>query len=163
MARHLSPGLPGESSLLARRSRNLAGIRPADEYPPFRRIRTKGGNSALTLKDCIDFVDGIEPNDYTEGQKTAWVSEVEGMVITDVLLRPVREFTPLDYGQDKDRPLAVLPPHDKLYRDYLQARIHFANGEYDRYSGSMALFNAEWGEFVRWFARNYSPADKEEE
>ena len=117
----------------------------------------------MTLKDCIDFVDSVEPNDYTEGQKTAWVSEAEGMVQMDVLLRPVREYVPLDYARDKDQPLTVLPPHDKLYRDYLQARIHFANGEYDRYSGSMALFNAEWGEFVRWYARNYSPADRQTE
>jgi hypothetical protein len=117
----------------------------------------------MTLKDCIDFVDAIEPNDYTCDQKTAWVSEAEGMVYVDVLLLPVREYAPLDYQQDKDRTLTVRPPHDKLYRDYLQARIHFANGEYDRYSCSMALFNAEWGEFVRWFARNYSPADREEE
>ena len=115
----------------------------------------------MTLKECIDFVDGIEPNDYTESQKTAWVSEAEGMVYTDVFLRPVREFAPLDYARDKDQPLAVLPPHDKLYRDYLQARIHFANGEYDRYTGSMSLFNAEWGEFVRWFARNYDPAGRQ--
>ncbi len=114
----------------------------------------------MTLKECIDFVDAIEPNDYSSGQKTAWVSEAEGMVKMDVLLCPVREYAALDYERDKDLPLAVLPPHDKLYRDYLQARIHFANGEYDRYSCSMALFNAEWGEFVRWFARNYSPADR---
>lgn len=113
----------------------------------------------MTLKECIDFVDSIEPNDYTNDQKTAWVSEAEGMVHTDVTLRPVQGYHVLSYAEDKDKALLVLPPHDKLYRDYLQARIHFANGEYDRYTNAMAVFNAEWGEFVRWYARTYSPAD----
>ncbi len=112
----------------------------------------------MTLKECIDFVDGIEPNAYTDGQKTAWVGECEGMVHTEVLLRPVTAFVPLDYETDKNDTLTALPPHDRIYRDYLQARIHFANGEYDRYQNAMAVFNSEWGEFVRWFARTYDPA-----
>ncbi len=113
----------------------------------------------MTLKECIDFIDGIEPNDYSNDQKTAWVSELEGMLHTDVFLRPARGFSPLVYEDDKYRTLSVRPPHDKMYRDYLQARIHYANGEYDRYEVSAAVYNAEWGEFVRWFARNFDPAD----
>ncbi len=113
----------------------------------------------MTLKECIAFVDGIEPNAYTNAQKTAWVSECEGRVWTDVFLQHPVEFRQLDYTADADRALDVKPPHDKLYPLYLQAKIHFANGEYTRYGDSMALFNAAWGEFVRWFARTYSPAD----
>ncbi|MBR2716265.1 MAG: hypothetical protein IKD79_00825 [Oscillospiraceae bacterium] len=113
----------------------------------------------MTLKACIDFVDGIEPNAYTNEQKTVWVNECEGMVYTDVFLLSPAEYRPLDYTADKDREMDVKPPHDKLYPLHLQAKIHFADGEYERYAASLTLFNEAWGEFVRWFARTYSPAD----
>lgn len=113
----------------------------------------------MTLKECIAFVDGIEPNAYTNAQKTAWVSECEGRVYTDVFLLHPYEFHPLSWTEDGEKTLAVYPPHDKLYPRYLQAMVQFANGEYTRYANSMALFNDAWGEFVRWYARVYSPAD----
>ena len=116
----------------------------------------------MTLGDVIGAVDAAEPNACTDGQKTAWVSECEGMAHTEVFLLSPSGFRPLNYDEDKDEELAVLPPHDKIYPLYLQAKIHFANGEYDRYMNSMALFNAAWGEFVRWYARVYSPADRDE-
>ena len=56
--------------------------------------------------------------------------------------------------------LLVEPPHSKLYAEYVMARIDYANGEYDKYDNSMQMFNAFWGEFSRWFARMYRPADR---
>lgn len=56
--------------------------------------------------------------------------------------------------------LLVEPPHSKLYAEYLMARIDYANGEYDKYQNSMQMFNAFWGEFMRWFARTYCPAGR---
>lgn len=117
------------------------------------------GCAELTLADVISRVDGIEPNAYTNDQKTAWVNEVEGKVYTEVFLLTPYEFRPLTYADDSGTTLAVMPPHDKLYPLYLQAMVLYANGEYDRYTNAMAMFNAAWGEFVRWFARTYAPAD----
>ena len=113
----------------------------------------------MTLSECISFVDGIEPNAYTYDQKTQWVSECEGMIHTEIFLRSQEDFTPLTYADNAGDSLAVKPPHDKLYPRYLQTMILYANGEYERYAASCALFTAAWGEFVRWYARNYSPAE----
>ena len=55
--------------------------------------------------------------------------------------------------------LLVEPPHCKIYPEYIMARIDYANGEYDKYANTMQMFNAFWGEFSRWFARMYRPAD----
>lgn len=55
--------------------------------------------------------------------------------------------------------LLAEPPHCKLYPEYIIARIDYANGEYDKYDNTMQMFNAFWGEFSRWFARMYRPAD----
>ena len=56
--------------------------------------------------------------------------------------------------------LLVEFPHDKLYREYIKARIDYENGEYDKYSATMEMFNNFWGEFMRWFAKTYCPAGR---
>lgn len=56
--------------------------------------------------------------------------------------------------------LLVEPPHDKLYWHYLVSMIHFANADYDRYQNTMQLYNESFGEFMRWFAQVYRPADR---
>lgn len=58
-----------------------------------------------------------------------------------------------------DVPMLAGAPFDKLYRLYLAALIHFANGEYDRYQNSMALFNSACGEYIRWYSRVKRPAE----
>ena len=59
--------------------------------------------------------------------------------------------------------MLVRPPHDKLYRSYLTAKIDFANGEYDKYANTAMMFNSDFGEFMRWFALTYRPADTHRE
>ena len=56
--------------------------------------------------------------------------------------------------------LLVLPPHDKLYRQYIMAQIAFAQEEWDGYQNYMAMYNEFMGEYKRWFARTYRPADR---
>lgn len=58
-----------------------------------------------------------------------------------------------------DVELIAMPPHDKLYWHYVAAMIHFANADYDRYQNTLALYNTSLGEFMRWYAMNYRPAD----
>lgn len=115
----------------------------------------------MKLKQVIDLVDGIEPNAYTNDVKTAWMNEVEGMVQTDVMLRAIEDIDQYTWTDDQQTVLLVKPPHDKLYRFYLQAMIQLANAEYDRYQNTMTVFNAVWGEFVRWFSRTVYPAGRE--
>lgn len=113
----------------------------------------------MTLSDVISSVDEIKPNAFSNETKTKWINEVEGMVQTEVFLFAPAEFIQYSYPNDKDTILLVDPPHDKLYAPYLEAKIDYANGEYNKYQNSMQMFNSFWGEFMRWFARVYRPAD----
>lgn len=114
----------------------------------------------MTVNNCIAYIDSIEPNAYTAAQKAMWISECEGKVYTDLFLLQPNEFTPVVYDADKDRTLALPAPYDRLYPRYLQAMIHYANGEYDRYANSMAAFNEVWGGLHRWFGANYDVSDR---
>lgn len=113
----------------------------------------------MVLKDLIDYVDEIKPNAFSDNTKTAWVNEAEGLVQTEVFLWASEQIITYDYETDKDKTLLVKPPHDKLYWAYLAAMIDFANGEYNKYQNTMQLFNSYFGEFMRWFALRYRPAD----
>lgn len=113
----------------------------------------------MTISEVIAFVDGIEPNAYTDAQKTVWLTECEGQVYLDVYLLSAEEFAEAAADFDGSTELSVPIPHDRIYRDYLHARVLLANGEYDRYQNAMTVFNAEWGDFVRWYARVYDPSE----
>ena len=116
-----------------------------------------------TLKSVISMVDSIKPNAFDDEAKTAWINECEGLVQTEVLLWASDEIITYTYEWDQEKTLLVRPPHDKIYWTYLSAMIDFANGEYNKYQNTMQMFNSFFGEFMRWFAQNYRPADTHEE
>ena len=112
----------------------------------------------MTVQECIEYVDSIEPNAYTAAQKAGWLSECEGKVYTALFLVQPYEFTPITAADS--RVLALPAPYDRMYPRYLQAMIHYANGEYDRYANSMAAFNEVWAEANRWFGGDYDVTDR---
>ena len=117
----------------------------------------------MTLDACIQSVDEIKPNAFSNDTKTAWINEVEGMVQTEVFLFAPVDIIQYSYEADKDKELLVYPPHNKLYAPYLEARIDYANGEYEKYQNTMQMFNTFYGEFMRWYADVYAPADAHKE
>lgn len=195
----------------------------------------------MRITDVIGYVDRIKPNAFTDADKCRWLSEIEGLIWTEIFLLAPQEFRPYvmsaSYtasgvcwpdshtvrllspipdefsvggaltvsggvlyagnagtyriraisadgceitvyetafvtGREEDTGdttfvfdgsqavLMVRPPHDKIYSDYLTAMIDYANGEYDKYQNTMQMFNAHWGEYARWYARNFRPADR---
>lgn len=110
----------------------------------------------MKLKECIDRVDMVKPNAFSFDDKTAWLNEVEGMVQTEIRhIQPDAEaFIVYSYADHMFEKLLVEPPHDKIYPMYLTAMIDFANGEYSSYQNGMAMFNAMWDEYAKWYMRN---------
>lgn len=108
----------------------------------------------MTVQDVIDYVDSIEPNAYNNAQKARWVNECEGKVFTQLFLVQPYEF------KSATQAVALPAPYDRMYPRYLQAMIHYANGEYDRYANSMAVFNEVWAEANRWFGGDYDVTDR---
>lgn len=113
----------------------------------------------MTLKEVIDMVDVIKPNAFDEDTKTVWINEVEGYVQTEVMLLALDDVITYTWDTDKNKELLVRPPHTKIYWTYLCAMIDFANGEYSKYQNTSQMYNEFMGEFTRWFARTYRPAD----
>ena len=116
-----------------------------------------------TLQGVLDIIDSIKPNAFSEEAKTAWINEVEGLVQTEVFLLAIEDVVQYTWPEDSGATLLAKPPHDKIYWVYLSAMVDFANGEYDKYQNTMQMFNQFFGEYMRWYARTYNPADGEAE
>ena len=116
-----------------------------------------------TLQGVLELIDDIKPNAFSDEVKTAWVNEVEGLVQTEVFLLAVEDVVQYQWPADSGATLLAKPPHDKIYWVYLSAMVDFGNGEYDKYQNTMQMFNQFFGEYMRWYARTYNPADGEAE
>lgn len=112
-----------------------------------------------TVKQIIDYVDEIKPNAFTPARKVAWLNELEGRIQIRVFLQDSVEVVQYDWTEDQNTQVLVDPPYDRLYELFLAAMIDYAHGEYALYQNSMAAFNELMGEFTRFFADRYHPAD----
>lgn len=113
----------------------------------------------MTLKQLIDAVDAEVPNAFSNDLKTGWVNTLAGQIQTRVWLRPAMEASSYTYENDHARELLPVPPAFlSIWTLWLRAMIDFANGEYQKYANSQAFYNAAFGEYMRWFAETYEPA-----
>lgn len=90
--------------------------------------------SQVTVGWVLAQVDDLLPNGYTDEQKRHWLLQAEC-------------FAALELGgslpgllADGDT-LTVAVPYDGLYCRYVEAQIHFANGEWERYNNAMTAWN----------------------
>lgn len=114
----------------------------------------------MTVQNCIDYVDAMEPNAYSDVQKARWVEECEGIVWTRAFLLQPIAFPDRPPWEMLSAELGLPAPHDKVYTRYLQAQIHYANGEYERYANSMQMYNAAWSELMQWLGGDINISDK---
>lgn len=114
----------------------------------------------MTYLECIQYVDSINPNAYTADDKCRWLRECEGKVYTQLFLQQPVGFSVTRMSEIIGYELAIPAPYNKIYPLYLQAMIHYANAEPDRYSMSMSLFNEAWHELCVWFGQDYDISDR---
>lgn len=95
----------------------------------------------ITAGQVLTQVDGLLPNAYSREEKLEWLRQAENTVIREVL-QPVRraEMSTLEKISENTGLLAAAP-YDRLYALYVQAQIHFADGDAVRCDNALALWN----------------------
>lgn len=109
----------------------------------------------MTLYELIRYIDGIKPNGFSASDKTEWVNEIETRVQKDLLGLAPDDLVVYRYPDDRDTKLLLDTAHVAVYRHYLAAMIDFANGEYDKYANTMAMFNAAFENFAKWLISHH--------
>lgn len=118
----------------------------------------------MTIKDCIDIVDNIKPNQYTIKEKVMWLSFIEAIIINEVLKTHEGYDGRYDdfegYSEDKISTSLIVPsPYDRLYTAYLKMKIDEENGETTRYNNSAALYNTYMMEYRKHYNKTHMPID----
>ena len=118
----------------------------------------------MTIKECIDIVDNIKPNQYTIKEKVMWLSFIEAIIINEVLKTHEGYDGRYDmfegYSEDKiSQTLIVSAPYDRLYTAYLKMKIDEENGETTRYNNSAALYNTYMAEYKKHYNKTHMPID----
>lgn len=91
----------------------------------------------LTVSAVLAQVDALLPNGYTAEEKRRWLSQAEGFVRTEVY-----GIDPAAMGELGEADTLCAPaPYNELYRHYVEAQIHYANGEMTRYNNAAAMWN----------------------
>lgn len=120
----------------------------------------------MTIKECIDIIDNLKPNQYSTKEKVMWLSFIDEIIINDVLKTHegydgrYDKFT--GYTEEKTSVALIVPsPYDRLYPAYLQMKIDNANGETARYNNSAAEFNAYMMEYRKHYHKTHMPLSKD--
>lgn len=118
----------------------------------------------MTIKECIDIVDNIKPNQYTVADKVNWLTFVDMTIINDVLKTHEGYDGRYDlfegYSPDKLTASLVVPtPYDRLYTAYLSMQIDRLNGETAKYNNSASLYNTYLLEYKRYYNKTHMPLD----
>lgn len=116
----------------------------------------------MTIKECIDIVDSLKPNQYSIPDKVRWLSFIDKIIINDVLKTHegydgrYDNFT--EYSVDK---LAVQliaeSPYDRLYIAFLKMQIDGETGEIARYNNSANSFNTYMTEYRKYYNKTHMP------
>lgn len=106
----------------------------------------------ITAQEVLTMVDTLLPNQYTAAQKLRWLSQAEGYVRREICgeAEALSELTTASV-------LTVEAPYDELYRHYVEAQIHYTNGEMARYNNAAAAWNSGFIAYRDYLARRELP------
>ena len=115
----------------------------------------------MTIREAIDRIDSHKHNIYSQNDKIAWLSRLDGMVkklIIDVHEGADQvEFTGYNDRTDLNTEMLVPAPFDEMYLRWLEAQMDYSSGEYDKYNNAMAMYQTAYDGYANYYRRNHMP------
>jgi hypothetical protein len=115
----------------------------------------------MTIIEAINRIDVLKPNTYTQVEKVLWLSNLDGIIKTNIIdTHEGGEGVVFD-GYNENTSLAtemlVKAPHDNIYLKWLETWIDYTNGEYAKYNNSAQAYNDSYTAFERYYNRTHIP------
>lgn len=120
----------------------------------------------MTIKECIDKVDALNPNQYSEEMKVDWLSRLDYSIYHDIIQtheynEGEEEISYEPYSvEDMSQQLIAPFPFDDLYVAYLNMKIDEANKETAQYNNSLAYYNHYYSAYAIDYNRKHMPINK---
>lgn len=116
----------------------------------------------MTLQEAISLVDEMKPNMMQEETKKRFISEAEGMVHEQIIMKheheeDQKERPVYDDSTDGATVLLVPAPYDMLYVYYLMSKIDQMNQEEDKEYNNRVRFENLWTDYSAAYHREHMP------
>ena len=118
----------------------------------------------MTIIEAINRIDNLIHNTYSQPEKVEWLSRLDSMVKKQIIdthegsgnvaFNGYNDSTPLDTV------LLVPAPYDEVYPKWIEAQIHYYNGEYDKYNNAIIMFNTAFEAFAAYYNQNHMPINR---
>ena len=118
----------------------------------------------MTIIEAINRIDAVNPNNYSQPEKVAWLSTLDGVIKAEIIdtHEGAEAVTFSGYTEETpvDTVLLVPAPYDEVYLFWLQSKIDYWNGEMGKYNNSVAMYNTAYATFERAYNREHKPISK---
>ena len=117
----------------------------------------------MKIIEAINRIDSLKHNTYTQGEKVVWLSEVDLDVAKNVIATHEGDevnFAGYEDSTDLQTELLIPAPYDKAYLLWMEAQIHYYNGEYDKYNNALDMFYEAFDGFKNYYNRTHMPKGK---
>lgn len=114
----------------------------------------------MTIMEALNKIDSLKPNVHTTVDKIKWLSILDGVIKAEIIdTHHGGEVAAFEEYKDDDllKTLLVPAPFDDIYTQWLSAQIDYANGEYDKYINSMAMYNSIYISYAKNYNKTHLP------
>ena len=115
----------------------------------------------MTIIEAINRTDSLVRNAYSQEEKVGWLSRLDWIVKRQIIDTheggEKTRFTGYDDSADLHGELLVPAPYDEIYLRWLEAQIHYANGEIEKYNVAITMYNTAMEAYENHYNRNHMP------
>ena len=118
----------------------------------------------MKIIEAINQIDTLMHNTYHRNDKVQWLSELDYDIKQQIIDNHEGGQSVSFTGYNADTPvetvLLVPAPHDIMYLRWLEAQIHYHNGEYDKYNNAIVMFNTAFDSYQKHYTRTQKPLSR---
>lgn len=115
----------------------------------------------MTVNEAIERVNMLKDNSYDDAVIKSFIEDCDKRIYKEVInthknngsIKPYEERYPLS-GEDE---LLADDAYTQFYIFYAICQIDVFNGEYDRYTNNMILYNSHLSDFKAYYNRTHMP------
>ena len=115
----------------------------------------------MTLIEAITKIKAVKPNTFLQQDIIRWLSVLDGIIKKEIIdtHEGGENITFNGYNESSDLTVDMLvpAPYDDIYIRWLEAQMDYANGEYNKYNNSVAIYNEAYTSFERYYNRTHMP------
>lgn len=115
----------------------------------------------MKIIEAISRTDALMHNTYSQNDKVQWLSDLDNDIKQQIIDNHEGgqsvSFTGYDANTPMDTVLLVPAPHDIIYLRWLEAQIHYHNGEYDKYNNAIIMYNTAFDAYQKHYTRTHKP------